>query len=221
MLYGLWLILCQFRTQLSCGWLSLLWQLSLLFMKHIRNIFKKRKTRVGHFPVKSRGICQFWHSALPCALGMLPCLHYCHTGQESAAERGLVESLSENTHTRRGLLSIGSPPPKPKPVALRRRCHAGEEVDCCGSDLGKKGKVNKKDERRHNRQDKLWEWRSDSLATESWLPGKNRDSVSWQWRQSSTISTATATFELFKNCFPHMACLGICIFTNRTRSLNF
>lgn len=60
------------------------------------------------FSVESRGIWQLpsslWHSPLPCAPGMLGCLHYWHTGQECGDERGLAsgeETIWKHVHTSR------------------------------------------------------------------------------------------------------------------------
>lgn len=140
-----------------------------------RNEKKKKFNRnvSTSFSVESRGIWQLpstlWHSPLPCAPGMLGCLHYWHTGQESGDERGLVEWLSQNTYTSRLVLQHRLAPRKKKNfLALRRQCFARGEayrVEFLERPWKERESQNKDD--RHNHQGKLSTWRRNSLATES------------------------------------------------------
>lgn len=90
---------------------------------------------------KSRGIWPFWHSALPCALGMLPCLHYCHTGQECCREGPSEESVREHARTPRFGLQHGLSSSQTKLGRAQAAVPRRRRGRVFGSDLGKKGKV--------------------------------------------------------------------------------
>ena len=164
--------------------LSMLWPFF-----HTRLIGIKTKRKVGclcglslSFSVESRGIWQLpstlWHLPLPCAPGMLGCLHYWHTGQQCGDERGLagVERLSENTYTSRlalqHCLSLS--------VSLRENFFSAQAAELrqeeerptestFRSDLGKKRESQNKD-KRHNHQEELSAWRrkAEQQSPTSW-----------------------------------------------------
>lgn len=134
-------------------------------------IQSKASARWWSCSFESRGIWQFpftlWHSPLPCAPGMLGCLHYSHTGQRCGDEGGLVvESLSENTYTSR--LAVRHRRSLRDNFPAQSRCHAGTEAHRVHfSQRPWKERESQNKDNRHNHQEKASAWRRNSLATVS------------------------------------------------------
>lgn len=128
----------------ASSWLSF-HVIFIIYSLHPKHFKEKENCRALDVPpAKSRGICQVWHWALPCALGMLPCLHYCHTGQESCREGPSGASVRKHAHTPRFALQHRLSSSQTKPSRAQAAVQRRRSGRLFGSDLGKKGKVNRK-----------------------------------------------------------------------------
>lgn len=155
-----------------------------------------------NFSVESRGIWQLpstlWHLPLPCAPGMLGCLHYWHTGQECGDERGLAgverETIWKHVHISTGsLLHCLSLSLWEKTFpALRQRCSdkkkkkRGPPSPLLGATLERKGKVKTKTTAITIRRN--FQREEGKLSNRVPLPGKSSDTVSWQWTYQSVLT---------------------------------